>query len=152
MYSLCGILSKNMSIPVNTSIFGEEKIQIIPLKKGISLIPFPPEFIKCLNKKYGMNIDEYEADFEDFPKDVENWILALSQGDGVAYVVATSFGGEGWQHGTFLKNGKEIPVVCNDNGYINSVLRLLGVEKEGGMDEFDTIGLGRCRRTSDWRL
>ena len=36
------------------------------------------------------------------------------------------------------------------NSSISQALRLIGVVTEQGMDEFDTLGLGRHRETHQW--
>ena len=64
------------------------------------------------------------------------------------------FGGPGNQSAKVFVNNKK--VLDQDDEFdwnlkpINSALKLLGVEKKGGMDEFDTIGLGNYRSNSDF--
>ncbi len=64
------------------------------------------------------------------------------------------FGGPGNQSAKVFINNKK--VLDQDDEFdwnlkpINSALKLLGVEKKGGMDEFDTIGLGNYRSNSDF--
>jgi hypothetical protein len=69
----------------------------------------------------------------------------------VAYLTTDYFGGAGEQSGEFYdptsRPGK-VYEMHSDN--INKVLAEMGVIKEGGLDEFDTIHLGRYRSNSDF--
>jgi hypothetical protein len=67
----------------------------------------------------------------------------------VAYVEADYFGGQGTQAATVWEAQAIVwgPLVAAKA--INQALRKIGVEC-GIKDEFDTLGLGRCRFTDDW--
>jgi hypothetical protein len=71
----------------------------------------------------------------------------------VAYVSTDYFGGCGDQNATVTENGKEIysgDTETGSVGPINEALKLLGVEKTLGNDEFDTVGLGSYRSNDDF--
>ena len=71
----------------------------------------------------------------------------------VAYVRTDYFGGCGDQSATVMENDKEIYIGDTELGSdspINEALKLLGVEKSFGNDEFDTIGLGNYRSNDDF--
>ena len=60
-----------------------------------------------------------------------------------ALINTNYFGGVGNQFAGTFERGKEVlPIV---EGGINQALRNIGVRARSGMDEFDTIGLGRYR-------
>jgi hypothetical protein len=67
------------------------------------------------------------------------------------------FGGGGFQSAQLWENSKR-KVFYSDEGAIgiyhkepiNEVLRMIGVKKKSGMDEFDTIGLGKRRSNNDF--
>jgi hypothetical protein len=67
------------------------------------------------------------------------------------------FGGDGFQSAQLWENSKR-KVFYSDEGAIgiyhtepiNEVLRMIGVKKKSGMDEFDTIGLGKRRSNNDF--
>lgn len=56
------------------------------------------------------------------------------------------FGGFGEQSAVIFDNGLKKPVDS-----INDALKIMGVKKKSGMDEFDTIGLGNYRSNEDFK-
>ena len=72
----------------------------------------------------------------------------------ILFITTDYFGGPGSQSAKVFINNKK--VLEQDDEYdfqlnpINSALKVLGVQKRGGMDEFDTIGLGSYRSNSDF--
>jgi hypothetical protein len=74
-------------------------------------------------------------------------------GKTIAYIRTDYFGGCGDQSANVSENGKEIysgDTELGPGNPINEALKLLGVEKSVGNDEFDTIGLGRYRSNDDF--
>lgn len=77
----------------------------------------------------------------------------------IANITTDYFGGFGSQRARLYENGKL--VYDGDSEYykdvnhkdqpINDVLKMLGVIPIGGMDEFDTIGLGKYRTNGDFK-
>jgi hypothetical protein len=97
--------------------------------------------------------------------------LELSQRGAVAYVEASFFGNHGgqdaivWEHGSVLMapvhscDGRACSPASEPRRTapdappcfpINEALRRLGVEKNGEVDEFDAVQLGRHRNTENW--
>lgn len=72
----------------------------------------------------------------------------------VVFVTAEFWGGQGAQAATLYRSGA--PPHPFETGYnaINQALRALGItaecSAESNKDEFDSLGLGRYRRTEDW--
>lgn len=85
---------------------------------------------------------------------------AASRHGPIAYVEAEFFGGVGQQASVVWHRGEAVlgpmaqelppgvPVVRV--GPINAALRCLGVTTMDGLDEFETVGLGRHRHVEDW--
>lgn len=73
----------------------------------------------------------------------------------IALIRTDYFGGSGNQSAKVFMNNKKI--LDQDDEFdwklkpINSALKLLGVRKVEGMDEFDTVGLGKIRTNYDLR-
>lgn len=72
----------------------------------------------------------------------------------VAKVETDYFGGAGSQSAKVFINGEKVLDQNNEFDWslrpINSALKMLGVVKKDGMDEFDTIGLGEKRTNNDF--
>jgi hypothetical protein len=71
----------------------------------------------------------------------------------VARITTDYFGGIGSQSAKLFDNGKK--VYDEDDEFsktspINDVLKLMGIKSKSGMDEFDTVGLGKYRSNSDF--
>jgi hypothetical protein len=91
----------------------------------------------------------------------EELLQALSRRGKCAYLETNYFGGAGTQIAETWENGERTmgPLISYDGidnktnqpemtvveAAINQVLRAMGIQEQGGMDEFDTLGLGRFR-------
>jgi hypothetical protein len=108
---------------------------------------------------------EIESDTRIKFKDLGHGIVALLDWSGIdqkdllsnrliATISTDYFGGCGNQSASVTLDGKIIFEV-DDNDFprsspINEALKLLGVRRKEGMDEFDTIGLGNYRSSRDF--
>jgi hypothetical protein len=72
----------------------------------------------------------------------------------VAKVETDYFGGAGSQSAKVFINGEKVLDQNSEFDWslrpINSALKMLGVVKKDGLDEFDTIGLGEKRTNNDF--
>lgn len=72
----------------------------------------------------------------------------------IASISTDYFGGMGNQSAKVFVNNEKVFDEDDEFDYkirpINSALKLLGVERKDGMDEFDTIGLGKYRHNDDF--
>ena len=72
----------------------------------------------------------------------------------IAEVRTDYFGGMGHQSATLKVNGKVVYSESDEFEFgktpINDVLKMMGVVKKQGMDEFDTIGLRKYRQNEDF--
>ena len=65
----------------------------------------------------------------------------------IAYVETDYFGGAGMQGAAAWVDGEaRLPPTVEEHSVVNAALRLIGLRAEDGLDEFDTLGLGRTRR------
>ena len=73
----------------------------------------------------------------------------------IAKVSTNYFGGPGEQSAKLIIDNKTVYNKNDDGNWsiqpINHVLKEMGVKKTTGMDEFDTIGLGRYRTNEDFK-
>lgn len=64
----------------------------------------------------------------------------------LAYIETDYFGGKGTQGGLLYENGSvAVAPRAAGSGVINALLSELGVWREPGKDEFDSLGLGKYR-------
>lgn len=76
---------------------------------------------------------------------------ATREGGALAYVETEYFGGTGGQSAMVYASGRETMAPQRSRGgAINEALRGIGVVKEAGKDEFDTVGLGERRSMDDY--
>jgi hypothetical protein len=73
----------------------------------------------------------------------------------IAKIETNYFGGGGDQSAKLFINNKKVYDKSDEQDWsvkpINDVLKELGVVSKPGMDEFDTIGLGRYRENQDFK-
>jgi hypothetical protein len=79
----------------------------------------------------------------------------FSKGKEIGEISTDYFGGAGSQAATLWKDGKKFfsrsdEDSWSDPGPINELLKSMGVVNSPGMDEFDTINLGRYRSNRDF--
>lgn len=102
-----------------------------------------------------------ETGFHRLSGGLETTVRECSRGGPVAYLEADYMGRDGRQTAAVwlrsgLLYGPEIlgfhePFPGPGDNTIDRALRVLGVEAKGHRDEFVMVGLGRHRRTEDWR-
>ncbi|WP_344870055.1 hypothetical protein [Deinococcus aetherius] len=121
----------------------------ISLGHGIALIPLTDE---VLDEQFGLSGPGTSGAFWKSGAVLEAFLVEVSRLGRVAYVEADFFGGSGTQVAAVWQQGKCVmgPECSKGGGAINHALRLLGVPRSPGQDEFDEVGLGRFRHTADW--
>jgi hypothetical protein len=122
--------------------------RIVSLSPQISLIPLTDEVLEAARNDVNPPRDENFA--APLPPKLESWARRQSQRGPVGYVVAEYFGGDGGQFSIVWSGGEIVLEPLRQSDAINQALRLLGIVSVDGMDEFDTIGLGRHRHTHEW--
>jgi hypothetical protein len=83
-------------------------------------------------------------------KNAENTILTIIGDNCIGYIEAEYFGGQGGQMAILWQDGKRYKLSDFGKGVINLILKHFGVIAESGLDEFETINLGRHRFTEHW--
>lgn len=126
--------------------------RVVDLGNGLSLLPLTDE-LRAEVSTPGARPQTHG--FEQLSTGIEQLTVQLSALSPVAYVEAEYFGGAGAQAAAVFDSGRLIlgPLSDKDTtskSAISRALHALGVRAAAELDEFDTIGLGRHRRTSDW--
>jgi len=156
MYTLEAILARYRTLEGALGEFPSARL--IQLPQNIGIIPVVEALLQELAIYYqggtkGTNPDiqklskPLHPDFERLTVGVEKFARHLSHRGIVAYVEATFTGAYGGHATMIWHNGKRIGEPDNN---INDVLRFLEVVSQSGLDEFDTLGLGRHRTTKKW--
>ncbi|MCD9017981.1 hypothetical protein [Parachryseolinea silvisoli] len=145
-YNLNAFLGRPDELKIIETRFRTSKV--IQLTSDIALIPMTEElFDEINNYRTGNDIGRWQF----LTGNVEKEILALVGNDMVAYFEVDYFGGVGGQSGIIWKERTRIFEMESQQDVVNAILRQFGVVKEKGKrDEFDTVGLGRQRKTEDW--
>ncbi|NUN47846.1 MAG: hypothetical protein HUU15_03335 [Candidatus Brocadiae bacterium] len=111
----------------------------VALEGGLSLLPLVDRVREGIDRRFP----------EAGTGAMGHWLREVSSAGRLAYVGAEFWGGQGAQWSLVEERG-EILLSSDSIDAINLALRLLGVVAEEGKDEFDTVGLGRHRRTERW--
>jgi len=144
-YILNAFIGKQPDLQLIASRFHNTKL--VNVGKEIFIIPMTEELYDEINE---LKISEDVGSLTYMSKNVENKILSIIDARCIGYIEAEYFGGQGGQTAILWQNGERYRVYNFGQGVINLLLKHLGVSAEIGLDEFDTINLGRHRNTEDW--
>jgi hypothetical protein len=155
-YELQAVIARPSQFPEN---WDGLKVHVVNLEQGFAMIPLTDELFAAL---IAQNRDtQLLQDFWKLTPEVQTWLSKLSKEGKVAYLEADIFGGTRSQSACVYENGNVAlePFSTNNENpdslpfgqhAINVALRFIGVMTVSGHDEFDSIGLGKCRFTNDW--
>ena len=144
-YYLQAFICKQAETNILTDKFNKAKG--IEIGQGLTLVPMTKELFDEINESVvsnSVNKSEYLTD------NIEIKVLKLMADKRFAYVEAEYFGGEGGQIAITWNNQKRENLLEYGQECINSVLKDFGVKNKIGIDEFETLELGRHRNTIDW--
>jgi hypothetical protein len=117
------------------------------------------EKIDSIFENYKSDIEWKELDSDILATDYIPNIKEFGKDKTILKVTTDYFGGFGHQTVKLFNNNKKI-IDWSDEHYnyknyksnpINKALKEIGVVKKDGMDEFDTVGLGKIRTNDDLR-
>ena len=80
-----------------------------------------------------------------FTSAIQEIMQYYSRNGMLAYLETDYFGGTGTQAGVLFEKGDMTVKPVEGEGTINYILERMGVYRERGKDEFDSLGLGRYR-------
>ncbi|WP_026925181.1 hypothetical protein [Glycomyces arizonensis] len=153
MYNLQAVVASHATL--SGLARGVESAVVVPLAQGISLLAMTDALFDEINVERAPR----PGRFWKLPAGFDRTLADRSVAGPVAYLEAEYFGGAGsqcaqvWDRGRIalgpleLAEGEPHP---GGGSPIARALRRLGVDKAGHHDEFDAVGLGRCRDTDDW--
>lgn len=119
--------------------------EFIFLPQDFAMLFLTDELFDDITEVFNLENDLDCSAFECFTTAIAKIIKKYSTQTSLAYIETEYFGGFGSQSGVLYFDGKmEIePARCE--GIINQILQKLGVSKEDGRDEFDSVHLGYYR-------
>ena len=139
-----------MSSAADEAVKSFSSAVVVPLDQGLSLIPLTEAFTVALKAQYGAGLDIVFEDLSSLAGSAAHWAAQASHTSPVAFLEAEFFGGWGSQAGIGWQTGQIVFGPLEANHAINEALRWLGAKPDEGMDEFDTLRLGRYRATEEW--
>lgn len=116
----------------------------------MAIIPLTDELFDEISASEDLGAFEDVDKFYKLSPRVEAWVKRISLNSPVGYLEADYFGGNGGQSAIAWSDGLRVVGPLHTEGAINQVLSFLGVRSGKDCDEFDAVGLGRHRETSDW--
>ncbi len=155
-YELQAILGRQAALERHRDRY--RNAHVVPLNLGWAIIPLTFALRRELGRARTPGVWDASAVDEDFQRAMTAWLEEISRDDVVAYVAADmspAYPDYGSQDAGVWRDGQMVlgPLHSRGQGAINQVLRFMGVPvdpaaREG--DEFDTLGLGRHRKTEQW--
>ena len=146
-YELCAVIGGEKALRAFT--IGLDA-KIVALAAGMSLVPLTEKLLETLKADSGEDAKTVSPIFEYLYRVIVDRAVAASEEGPLAYVEAGYFGGQGLQMAVAWDQGDMVMEPTDSKNPINQALRLLGVKAVAPDDEFDTVGLGRHRRTARW--
>ena len=137
------------------AVNGQPAAELIPLAKGIAMVPMTDKLFAAVTD----GTSDRPLGFWKLPGGFERVLSDWSSAGPVGYVEAEYFGGYGGQRAALWVDGEVAigPLAADagqqpeeNRGPISEMLRHLGVKRGNRGDEFDAVGLGRHRHTSEW--
>jgi len=130
---------------------------LCPLVQDFALLPITDDLVRELKAYNADTKPALARPIEHISDGLHALAIDVSHNGPVAYVNTYYFGGRGgqdalvWDKGSLRFSPASPGYEQNwPNSPISQALRIIGVVVEQGMDEFDTVGLGKHRETHRW--
>ena len=155
MHDVTALIAKSDKLTAATHRF--EAVVVCPLVQGFSLLPITEDFAKELSVYASQTKAPLTKPIKELSDGLHALAIEISHDCPVAYISTCYFGWQGGQNALAWDKGS-LRFSPTTQGYdqvwpnspISQALRAIGVLAEEGMDEFDTVGLGKHRKTHKW--
>ena len=155
MHDVTALIAKSEKLTATTRRF--ETAVVCPLVQSFSLLPITEDFEKELSVYASQTKPPLTKPIGELSDGLHVLAIEISHDCPVAYISTCYFGGQGGQNALAWDKGS-LRFSPTTQGYdqvwpnspISQALRAIGVLAEEGMDEFDTVGLGKHRETHRW--
>ena len=155
MHDVTALIAKSDKLTAVTRRF--KTVALCPLDQGFALVPITEEFEKEIAGYASQAKVSIVKIIDELSDDLQALALEISHECPVAYVSTCYFGGQGSQNALVWDKGslRFSPTTPRyneawPNSPISQALRAIGVVAAEGMDEFDTVSLGKHRHTHKW--
>ncbi len=120
---------------------------LIELPQGFGMILMTDKLLRDVEELAEVSDKIVFPGLDRFTEAVRELMERYSFHTKLAYIETDYFGGAGTQGGLLYENGcAAVDPSAAETGVINALLSELGVRRESGKDEFDSLGLGNYRR------
>jgi hypothetical protein len=155
MHDVTALIANSDKLTAATRRF--ETVVVCPLVQSFSLLPITEDFAKELSVYASQMKAPLTKPITELSDELHALAIDISYDCPVAYVSTAYFGGRGGQNALVWDKGslRFSPTTQRydqvwPNTPISQALRMIGVLAGEGMDEFDTVGLGKHRHTHRW--
>ena len=155
MHDVAALIAKSDKLTAAARRF--ETVVVCPLVQSFSLLPITEDFAKELSIYASQTKAPLTKPIKELSDGLHALAIEISHDCPVAYISTSYFGGQGVQNALVWDKGslRFSPTTQRydqvwPNSPISQALRAIGVLAEEGMDEFDTVGLGKHRETHRW--
>jgi hypothetical protein len=155
MHDVDALIAKYDHLAAAVSRF--ENATVCPLAQGFSLLPITEAFAEELAVSQPEVKGSLTKPLPSLSDGLQALAFSISHETPVAYISTCYFGGQGKQDAVVWSKGsvRFSPVTKGydqvwPNSPISQALRMIGVVAKEGEDEFDTVELGKHRKTHQW--
>jgi hypothetical protein len=155
MHDVDALIAKSDDLTAATRKF--EGARVCSLAQGFSLLPIIDALEKELVVHQSGTKDLATKPLRYLSDELQALAVEISHHTPVAYISTYYFGGQGGQDAVVWDKAN-VRFSPSTKGYsqgwpnspISQALRMIGVIAEKGQDEFDSLGLGKHRKTHQW--
>jgi hypothetical protein len=155
MHDVDALIAKADNLTAAVGRFGTAIV--CSLAQGFSLVPITDALEEELVVHQPRARDIITKPLQYLSDGLQTLAMEISHQTPVAYISTYYFGGQGGQDAVVWDNGNvRFSPSTEDysqvwpNSPISQALRMIGVVAEEGQDEFDSLGLGKHRKTHQW--
>ncbi len=131
--------------------------RLCPLVQGFALLPITDALARELADHASDPAVEPPEPMRGCPHGLYALAIEVSRQTSVAFMTTFYFGGQGGQDALVWDKASLVFSPASEgykqgwpNGPVSQALRTIGVIAAPGLDEFDTVGLGKHRETERW--
>ncbi len=158
-YTLEAFIGKTADLQILKNTY--KNAVMVELKQDFSLIPMTEELFTEMMKlavdpsTSGLSLNFAQNNFPYFNylnPEIEKTLLKLTAQSTIGYLEADYYNEEGGQIAVLWQNGLRTKTYEFSNHAIDFLLKDLKVAADSGKDQFDTLELGKNRKTENWLI